>query len=59
MNIVIKRVHLKTPRGSPWIVDTVTLDEILKSSNLLYRVRTLKDIHVFEALHISAKKTNP
>lgn len=32
------------------------LDEILKSSTILYRVQNRKDIHVFEALHIYAKK---
>ena len=33
-----------------------TLDEILKSSNIPCRVKIRKDIHVFEALYIHAKK---
>ena len=33
-----------------------TLDEILKSSNIFYRVQIRKDIHCSEALHIYAEK---
>ena len=33
-----------------------TLDDILKSSNLLYRIQTRKDFHVPEALHIYTNK---